>query len=343
MRSRPCTVLTALLAALAVLAGCSPTGGSGGADGGDDPPGTTELAAVFDDVRHLAPRHAVRVADVRVGTVTGIELDGFQARVTLRIDPEHRVPDGTTAAIRQSSLLGENFVELRYPTDMDVTTAPALRDGDVIDDTTTVVELEDLARRATEVVTAISAADVDAILETAVEGIGGRGEEIGDLVTRVADLSSAYAQRSDDVGAVLDGLAELGEDLVEGRDDIAEAIDEAERAAGTAVRQRDRTLAALEGITDLASSTDEVLLLPNAQRLTDLVEDLRPVTARLAGERDRLRSLIVNLEGFTAALPPAVPDDMLQVFSQVRSPSGFEQPVVDLLALLLALGEAGAP
>lgn len=320
----------ALLAVALLLSGCSR----------GDAPTATELSATFDDVRHLAPRHAVRVADVRVGTVRSIELDGFRARVTLEVDPEHRVPRGTTAAIRQSSLLGENFVELRYPADVDPREAPTLSSGDVIEDTSTVVELEDLARRATEVISAISAADIDAILEAASEGIGGRGDQLGELLERTADLSTTYAARSEEVGAVLDDLARLGGDLAEGRDDIAGAIEEAERAAATLVRQRDRTLTALEGITDLATTTDAALLGERADRLSALLADLRPVTARLADERGRLVTLLAQLERFVTIFPDVVPDDLLQVYGQIRSPSGGTQPIIELLEALLALEEA---
>lgn len=329
-RRLPLTMLALLLGVVA-LAGCR---------GGE--PGTA-LTATFDDVRHLAPRHAVRIADVQVGTVTGIELDGFDARVRLQVDPEHRVPEGTSAAIRQSSLLGENFVELRLPEGVDPRDLPALEDGAELTDTETVVELEDLARRAIDVVGSFSSRDVDVILDTAVEGIGGRGDEIGELLTRTADLSSSYAERSDTVAEVLDGLVDLGADLAAGRDDIAAAIERAEEAAGVGVRQRDRLLTAFERVVDLSESTDRTLLDDNADRLADVLAQLRPVVAVLVDERARLQRIIAGLEGFGRSLPQATPDDLIQIYSQIRSPSGFEQPVVDLLDVLFGLFEEAAP
>ena len=55
-----------------------------------------ELTAVFTDVGDLVAGHSVQVADVRVGSITGIELtDDYQAKVTMRIK------DGLAPARRQ--------------------------------------------------------------------------------------------------------------------------------------------------------------------------------------------------------------------------------------------------
>src|SRR5688500_6372640 len=60
--------------------------------GGDD---TYTLVATFDDVGDVVTGHSVQVADVRVGTITGIELtDDFRARLTLEVDRDVRLPAG---------------------------------------------------------------------------------------------------------------------------------------------------------------------------------------------------------------------------------------------------------
>ena len=83
----------------------------GGAPTGD---GYT-VTAEFDDVLDLVPRAAVKVDDVTVGTVEKISLDGWHARVRLRIDRAVRLPANATAAVRQSSLLGEKYVTVAPP------------------------------------------------------------------------------------------------------------------------------------------------------------------------------------------------------------------------------------
>ncbi|MDA8381259.1 MAG: MlaD family protein, partial [Actinomycetota bacterium] len=62
----------ALVATAAVLAGCGVTGGS---------EGTESVSAVFADVGGLVSGAPVQMADIQIGNVTSIALDGTRARV----------------------------------------------------------------------------------------------------------------------------------------------------------------------------------------------------------------------------------------------------------------------
>ena len=76
--------------------------------------GPVQLEATFDDVGDLVVDHAVEVADVRVGRVAHIELtDDFHALVTLEVQDDLQLPVDSVAVLRQTSLLGEKFIELR--------------------------------------------------------------------------------------------------------------------------------------------------------------------------------------------------------------------------------------
>ena len=58
----------------------------------------------------------VRVADVNVGNVTGIEVRDWHALVTMRIDGDVHLPANSTAKVGQTSLLGSQHIELAAPT-----------------------------------------------------------------------------------------------------------------------------------------------------------------------------------------------------------------------------------
>ncbi len=66
------------------------------------------LTAQFGDAGALAPGADVRVAGVKVGTVTGVALDPktYQAKATLQIDDKIQLPADSTVKITQDSLLG---------------------------------------------------------------------------------------------------------------------------------------------------------------------------------------------------------------------------------------------
>ena len=88
----------------------------GGADLGDHP---YRVNAQFEDVLDLVPQAGVKVNDVPVGRVERIDLaqDGWTAEVTVLVNGDVELPANAFAKLRQSSLLGEKFVELAQPED----------------------------------------------------------------------------------------------------------------------------------------------------------------------------------------------------------------------------------
>ena len=85
------------------------------------------LEATFNDLKTLTPGTDVRLAGVRIGSVEKTGLVGGEARATLRIDPEIRVPEDSIASIAMASLLGQNYIALDYGA-----SSTYLNDGEVI-------------------------------------------------------------------------------------------------------------------------------------------------------------------------------------------------------------------
>lgn len=69
------------------------------------------LKATFDDIGGLSSRAPVRVAGVKIGEVSSIELDeDLRAIVNLAVDSEVGLSIDSSAAIRTSGLLGDQFI-----------------------------------------------------------------------------------------------------------------------------------------------------------------------------------------------------------------------------------------
>lgn len=75
---------------------------------------TYQLHAYFTNVGGLKPTASVRSAGVLVGRVTEIKLDieRYEAKVTMSIDTRYKFPKDTFANIQTSGLLGENYIGL---------------------------------------------------------------------------------------------------------------------------------------------------------------------------------------------------------------------------------------
>ena len=74
------------------------------------------ISARFDNIGGLKVRSPVAASGVRVGQVVAIayDLDGYEARVTMSIDPQYdKFPTDTAASVLTSGLLGEQFIGLQ--------------------------------------------------------------------------------------------------------------------------------------------------------------------------------------------------------------------------------------
>ena len=97
-----------LVAAAAFLAyAAQATGFSRGGD-------SINLEASFRSVEGITPGSDVRMAGVKIGTVTAMTLDPetFRARTTLTLDSAIPIPDDSSAVIASEGLLGGAFVEI---------------------------------------------------------------------------------------------------------------------------------------------------------------------------------------------------------------------------------------
>jgi len=102
------------------------------------------LRASFDRIDGLNTGADVRIAGVKVGTVTGSRIDPqtFAAVVTMRVDDSLKLPADSSAEITSEGLLGGKYVSL-VPGGSD----KILKDGDQITETQGSVSLESLLGR----------------------------------------------------------------------------------------------------------------------------------------------------------------------------------------------------
>jgi phospholipid/cholesterol/gamma-HCH transport system substrate-binding protein len=114
----------------------------------------TRLTARFDRIDGIASGADVRIAGVRVGSVTETRIDPqtFSAELTMRVDGGLRLPTDTSAEVTSEGLLGGRYVSL-VPGGSD----KVLADGGRITQTQGSVSLEALLGRFIFSVTQINA------------------------------------------------------------------------------------------------------------------------------------------------------------------------------------------
>lgn len=102
------------------------------------------LSARFRDANGIAVGTDVRIAGIKVGSVTGLDLDpaSFQAKATFSVREDLKVPDDSDVKIASEGLLGGNYLEIS-PGASDVTLAA----GDEITNTQGAIDLLNLLMR----------------------------------------------------------------------------------------------------------------------------------------------------------------------------------------------------
>lgn len=286
-----------ILAAALVMSAC--TLETTGAVKGED-----RFFGRFDDAQELVVGHTVRISDVNVGTVLDIELDDYEALVEFTIEDGRQLPDGTTASIQVTSLLGENYVALQLPENPE--RAPALESGAVLPSGGSTATVEELAIELLALTRAVQGRDLAAIVETGATGLGPRGAELNELIGTVGSVTASFAAQTQVFDALLTDLDGLLSTLAADADDIGQTIELAADATGSLARQRERMVTAVEDLTALAVTLDAEVLEPHRARLTRTIEDLTPVVSLVADERERLIRTVEQLVIVTERLPTAI-------------------------------------
>jgi len=282
--------------------------------------GPVQLTATFDDVGDLVSGHSVQVADVRVGSITGIELtEDYRALVTMRIKDGLELPDDSVAVLRTTSLLGEKFVELRPPDEEDDPQSDpdcggVLVDGCQVLSTRQAPELEFVAEEAVQVLSGVITNDLSTLIETGSTAFGGRAVELGSLIDSVAVVSGTLADQTGNIVSIIDGLDQATTTLAAGSASVDELLVNLARTTEVLADNRELTLQTLEDLTRLARAQNEIVFQPFRDDIDRQIQQLDAILATVTGQREEVGVLVDWLAEFTRKTPRGIPEDYAQIY-----------------------------
>lgn len=276
--------VAALAAGVLLLSGCGFRGAysfdlPGGADVGDDP---YRVEVQFLDVLDLVQQSAVRVADVPVGRVEKIELeDDWTARVTVVVNGDVDLPANAVAAIQQSSLLGEKYVELAPPGN--AVPAGDLRDRPVIplERTNRNVEVEELLGAVSLVLNGGGLAQLQTINRELGEAMAGREGELKNTLDQLNTFIGGLDAQKAEISRALDSANRLAETLAARTATIRTALDTIGPGLDVINQQRDLLVSMLESLARLGDVGTRVINQSAENTIADL-ELLQPILSQLA-------------------------------------------------------------
>jgi phospholipid/cholesterol/gamma-HCH transport system substrate-binding protein len=269
-----------VVAAVAV-AGLLSTGCSGSS--------ATEVNAVFDDAADLTSGHAVKIADVQVGTVKAVELsDDYEAHVRLAVDPEIRLPADVSARLRKTNLLGERYVEL-LPGD----SSEPFKSGATVSQTSTVPELEEVVSSGTDVLIAVAADRLAGAINSGAEGLDGRGETFGKVLSDLNVIVDAYENNSDDLVRLINGFDQFMADVGPRAGLHGRALGELKEFTQVLEEEDERLIDALNAVQDLAVTGTDIIKT-HREDFDEFFVRFNTITHEIARQDQQLEELISN-------------------------------------------------
>ena len=276
--------LGALAAGLVLLSGCGFRGAysfnlPGGADVGDKP---YTVQIQFADVLDLVPQSGVRVADVPVGRVTGIKLkDDWTAVVTVTVNGGVDLPANATAAIQQSSLLGEKYVELAKPTGE--AAQGRLEDGALIplDRTSRNVEVEELLGALSLVLNGGGLEKLQTISRELGVAMQGRESELKDTLGQLDTFIGGLDQQKEEINRALDSVNALAATLAQRTGTIETALDTIGPGLDVLNQQEDMLVSMLQSLDRLGQVGTRIINQAGQNTVADL-QLLQPILSQLS-------------------------------------------------------------
>lgn len=207
----------------------------------------------------LDPRADVKLRGLLVGEVREVHADGTKATLDIALKPQYvpSIPSDVHARLLPKTLFGEKYVDLVAPAGSAHSSARPIRAGDVIsqDRTKVGIEVQQLMNDLLPLLRTVRPGELDATLSAFATALEGRGDRIGDNLTRVegylrrlnphmpsfkkdisrfADVAEVYGDAAPDLMRILRNTVTTSRTIVEKKDQLAAALHSTASVAGTA-------------------------------------------------------------------------------------------------------------
>ncbi len=241
----------------------------------------------FRDVLDLVPQSAVKVNNVTVGAVEKVELDGWHARVQLRVADSVKLPANAIAELRQTSKLGEKYVALSKPTG--TASVGRLGEGDVIPLSRSGrnPEIEEVLSALSALLNGGGVAQLKTITVELNKALEGRENRVKSLLKELDTFLGGLDERKKDIVRALKAVDRLAKRLGKEKKTIAEAVEEMPPALKVLADQRRDLTRMLTALSQLGRTGTKVINASHDDTVANL-KQLRPILRQLDKAGDDL-------------------------------------------------------
>jgi phospholipid/cholesterol/gamma-HCH transport system substrate-binding protein len=290
-----------------------------------------EYSAEFTDATGVTKGDDIRVAGVRVGTVSEVEIiDRSRALVTFSVDDETSVNGGTNASIRYRNLVGQRYISLTQ----EVGDTQRLPDGATIpvSRTRAALDLTVLFNGFKPLFQALSPEDVNQLSYELVQVFQGEGGTLEGLLAHTASVTSTLADRDQVIGDLIDNLSLVLDHVADRDKQLTRLIQSFRTLVGGLKKDRFAILGSLEEVSTLSVETAS-LIDGIREPLVKDIKELRTVAGNIdknKAELDRALQVLpikLNKIGRTAIYGSFFNFYLCEFQGRVNLPNNVSLPV----------------
>ncbi|RKS76068.1 phospholipid/cholesterol/gamma-HCH transport system substrate-binding protein [Actinomadura pelletieri DSM 43383] len=247
--------------------------------------GGTTYTAAFKEAAGLKTDEEVRVAGVKVGEVTGLELDGDHVTVTFRVDEGVRLGDRTEAGIKIKTVLGAHYLALTPRGE------GRLGRHIPIERTHVPFEIVPAISELTRRVGAIDVRQVARSFDVLAATFENSPDEVRASLEGLRRLSRTVASRDEQLHELAGKARDVTKLLADRNQDFARLVQDGDRVL-QAVRARRAVIHQLLLNTVALSQQVNALIRENEKQLRPMLDDLAKVNRVLLKNQDNLDRIL---------------------------------------------------
>jgi phospholipid/cholesterol/gamma-HCH transport system substrate-binding protein len=262
--------------------------------------GGTTYSAEFSEAAGLKPDDEVRIAGVKVGKVSDVELDGDRVVVTFKVK-DAWVGDRTSAAIKIKSVLGQKYLAL------DPDGSEVLNPSDRIprERTAAPYDVLEAFRGLAETTNQIDTAQLAQSFEVISKTFDHTPNDVRGALNGLSRLSKTISSRDDQLAQLLDNTKQISQTLADRDQEVVRLLSDGNLLLDEVSKRRDAIATLLTGTKTLATQL-QGLVDDNDRQLGPVLTSLDQLTGMLQRNQDSLGRGIKNLAPFVRLFNNAV-------------------------------------
>lgn len=274
----------------------------------------------------LDPRADVKLRGVLVGEVREVHADGTKATLDIALKPQYAtyIPVDVHARLLPKTLFGEKYVDLVAPPR---SSARPIRAGDVItqDRTRVGIEVQQLMNDLLPLLRTVRPGELNATLSAFATALEGRGDRIGDNLTRVDGYLRRLNPHLPSLKEDISRFADVAEVYGDAAPDLMRILRNTVTTSRTIVAKQDQLAAGLRSTAAVAGTADG-FLTENGDRLITLGRVSRPTLELFARYSPEYPCLFQGLVRQEKASEDAFRGGEMRITLEVVRPQGAYRP-----------------